>query len=153
MKLFNKIFKKSPKPSLGIPTDPTHITVGPSGSRAELNIDPKDDKGSRSSGTVFQDKGSEDQRPPAPEASAPGVVVGGSDPTNEEAVGTGEGGPSEVSKVSNWKKTATGVAAIALDVASEAGESFGPLKAVLGVISTIYANYKVRLRPFARNTF
>ncbi|KAF8488885.1 hypothetical protein F5888DRAFT_1809332 [Russula emetica] len=142
--LLNKIRKKSPKPSLGIPTDPTHIAVGPSGSRAELNIDPKDDKGSRSSGTVFQDKGSEDQRPPVPEASAPGAVVGGSDPTNEDAVGTGESGPSEVSKVSkrNWKKTAIGGAAIALDVASEAGESFGPLKAVLGVISTIYANYK-----------
>ncbi|KAF8493168.1 hypothetical protein F5888DRAFT_1908745 [Russula emetica] len=142
--LLNKIRKKSPKPSLGIPTDPTHITVGPSGSRAELNIDPKDDKGSRSSGTVFQDKASEDQRPPAPEASAPGAVVGGSDPTKEDAVGTGEGGPSEVSRVSkrNWKKTAIGGAAIALDVASEAGESFGPLKAVLGVISTIYANYK-----------
>ncbi len=37
--------------------------------------------------------------------------------------------------------------AIALDVASEAGEAFGPLKAVLGMISTIYENYEVRIPP------
>ena len=42
---------------------------------------------------------------------------------------------------------------ILLDVAQEAAEAFGPLKAALGVISTIYENCEVRLRPFAQNTF
>ena len=37
-----------------------------------------------------------------------------------------------------------GTAAMALDVASEAAEAFGPLKAALGVISALYAQYEVR---------
>lgn len=47
-------------------------------------------------------------------------------------------------------RTAIGGATIALDIASEAAESFGPLKAVLGVITAIYTNYEVRLKPPAR---
>ena len=47
--------------------------------------------------------------------------------------------------------TVLGGTAIILDVASEVSEAFGPLKAVLGVISTVYANYEVRLRAPARS--
>jgi len=39
--------------------------------------------------------------------------------------------------------TVLGTAAIALDVACELGEAFGPLKAVLGVISAVYTQYEV----------
>jgi hypothetical protein len=49
--------------------------------------------------------------------------------------------------------TALGGATFLLDVAGEAAEAFGPLKAVLGVISTVYEKYEVRLRPGAQNTF
>ena len=44
-----------------------------------------------------------------------------------------------------------GAAAIALDIASEAAEAFGPLKAVLGVISAVYAQYEVCSQPLSRN--
>jgi len=47
-------------------------------------------------------------------------------------------------------KTALGVGGILFDVAEETAEAFGPLKAALGAISTIYENYEVRLRPFAQ---
>ena len=43
--------------------------------------------------------------------------------------------------------TALGAGGILFDVAGGVSEAFGPLKAALGVISTIYGNYKVRLRP------
>jgi len=46
--------------------------------------------------------------------------------------------------------TALGVGGILFDVAQEAAEAFGPLKAALGAISTIYEKYEVRLRPFAQ---
>jgi len=38
------------------------------------------------------------------------------------------------------------------DVAMEASDAFGPLKATLGVISAIYESYEVRPRSFTRNT-
>ena len=50
-------------------------------------------------------------------------------------------------------KTALGVGGILFDVAEEAAEAFGPLKAALGAISTIYEKYEVHLRPLAQNTF
>jgi len=46
--------------------------------------------------------------------------------------------------------TARGVGGIFLDVAMEAADAFGPLKAALGAISVIYAKYEVPLRPFTR---
>jgi len=52
-----------------------------------------------------------------------------------------------------WTNTALGVGGILFDVAQEAAEAFGPLKAALGAISTIYEKYEVRLRPFTQNTF
>jgi len=48
--------------------------------------------------------------------------------------------------------TALGVGGILSDVATEASDAFGPLKAALGVISTIYESYEVRLRSFTWNT-
>jgi len=48
--------------------------------------------------------------------------------------------------------TALGVGGILSDVAMEASDAFGPLKATLGVISAIYESYQVRLRSFAWNT-
>ena len=42
-------------------------------------------------------------------------------------------------------KTALGVGGILADVAIEAADAFGPLKAALGAISAIYANYEVPL--------
>jgi len=48
--------------------------------------------------------------------------------------------------------TALGVGGILSDVAIGASDSFGPLKAILGTISAIYANYKVRLQSFTWNT-
>ena len=50
-----------------------------------------------------------------------------------------------------WVNTALGVGGILADVAMEASDAFGPLKATLGVISAIYAKYEVPLRPFTRN--
>ena len=50
------------------------------------------------------------------------------------------------------KDTALGALGIAFDIAVGASEAFTPLKAVLGVISAIYKNHQVRLRPFAPNT-
>ena len=41
--------------------------------------------------------------------------------------------------------TALGVGGILADVATEASDAFGPLKAALGVISAIYAKYEVPL--------
>jgi len=46
-----------------------------------------------------------------------------------------------------------GVGGILFDVAEEAAEAFGPLKAALGAISTIYEKYEVRLRPLSQNRF
>jgi len=48
--------------------------------------------------------------------------------------------------------TALGVGGILSDVAMEASDAFGPLKATLGVISAIYESYEVRLRSFTWNT-
>jgi len=48
--------------------------------------------------------------------------------------------------------TALGVGGILADVAMEASDAFGPLKATLGVISAIYESYEVRLRSFTWNT-
>ena len=47
-----------------------------------------------------------------------------------------------------WINTALGVGGILSDVAIEASDAFGPLKATLGVISAIYESYEVRLRSF-----
>jgi len=47
--------------------------------------------------------------------------------------------------------TALGVGGILSDVAMEASEAFGPLKATLGVISAIYESYEVRLWSFTWN--
>ena len=44
-----------------------------------------------------------------------------------------------------------GTAAIALDLAGDAAEAFGPLKAVLGIISTICTHYEVCSQPLAQN--
>ena len=52
-------------------------------------------------------------------------------------------GRSTTSNVLN-EDTAPGVTTIPIDVPMEATE-FGPLKEVLGAISAVYANYKVRL--------
>jgi len=49
--------------------------------------------------------------------------------------------------------TARGVGGILLDVAMEASDAFGPLKATLGAISAIYASYEVWLPPFTHNAF
>ena len=49
--------------------------------------------------------------------------------------------------------TALGAGGILFDVAGEVAGAFGPLKAALGVISTIYGNYKVCLRLSAQSTF
>lgn len=38
-----------------------------------------------------------------------------------------------------------------VDVVKERTDGFGPLKSILAVISTIYANHKVRLRPLPVN--
>ena len=43
-----------------------------------------------------------------------------------------------------------GAAAIALDLASEVAEAFGPLKAALGVISAVYTQYEVRSQPLSQ---
>ena len=48
--------------------------------------------------------------------------------------------------------TALGVGGILSDVAIEAADAFGPLKATLGAISAIYAHYEVSLPSFTRNT-
>jgi len=48
--------------------------------------------------------------------------------------------------------TALGVGGILSDVAIEAADAFGPLKATLGAISAIYANYEVRLQSLTWNT-
>lgn len=50
-------------------------------------------------------------------------------------------------------KAALGGAGILFDVASAAAEAFGPLKATLSAISTIYEKYEVRLQSFAQNGF
>ena len=42
---------------------------------------------------------------------------------------------------------------MALDVASEAAEAFGPLKAVLGVIAKVYTQYEVCSCPLSQNPF
>jgi len=47
--------------------------------------------------------------------------------------------------------TALGVGGILSDVAMEVADVFGPLKATLGAISAIYANYEVSLPSFTRN--
>jgi len=46
-----------------------------------------------------------------------------------------------------------GGAATPVDAAEEAIGGFGPLKTVLGAISTIYANYQVRLRSLLKILF
>jgi len=51
-----------------------------------------------------------------------------------------------------WAKLAFGVGGILFDIAQEAAVVFGPLKAVLCAISTIYEKYEVPSLPFTRNT-
>jgi hypothetical protein len=99
-----KLLKSSQRHiSLGIPTN---VAVGPLGFRAELDVGPKgehsrsyhdlgadkpdlpamsDEKDARASRIVFQEHKSEGQRPPAPEVSTPGVVVGGTEHGNDPA--------------------------------------------------------------------
>ena len=55
--------------------------------------------------------------------------------------------------IADGADTALGAGGILFDVAGGVSEAFGPLKAALGVISTVYGNYKVRSRPFAQCTF
>lgn len=50
------------------------------------------------------------------------------------------------------KNTALGAGGILFDVAGEVGEAFGPLKAALGIISTLYEKYEVRSRPFVQRS-
>jgi len=50
-----------------------------------------------------------------------------------------------------WIDTALGVGGILADVAMEASDAFGPLKATLGVISTIYKSHEVRLQLLTQN--
>ena len=45
----------------------------------------------------------------------------------------------------SWKDTAISGAELVLEVAKGASEAFGPLKAVLMAVSTVYDQYKVRL--------
>jgi len=49
----------------------------------------------------------------------------------------------------DWKDRAIGGAALVFDVATAAAETFGPLKATLEAISTVYNQYKVRSLPTA----
>ena len=42
---------------------------------------------------------------------------------------------------------------LAFDVAKAAAEAFGPLKAALESVSTIYAQYKARLPHFVEDSF
>ena len=51
-----------------------------------------------------------------------------------------------------WIDTALGVGGILADVAMEASDAFGPLKATLGVISAIHESYGVRLWSFMEYT-
>ena len=53
----------------------------------------------------------------------------------------------------DWKDRAIGTAALVLDVAKGAAEAFGPLKAVLEAVSTVYDQYKVHPFPPDENTF
>lgn len=47
----------------------------------------------------------------------------------------------------DWKDRAVGSAALVFDVARGAAEAFGPLKAVLETVSTVYNQYKVCSPP------
>ena len=51
-----------------------------------------------------------------------------------------------------WANTTLGIGGIVVDIAMEASDAFGPLKAALGVISAIYGSYEVCLRFFTWNT-
>lgn len=51
----------------------------------------------------------------------------------------------------DWKDRAAGSAAIVLDVAKGAAEAFGPLKAVLEIVSAVYNQYKVCPLPSIGN--
>jgi len=94
-RFFGKKREKSQHIPLGIPTN---VAAGPLGFRADLGISPKGERGrfNRNLGTdrldspvtlgekdtatsriVFHDKKSEDQHPPALQASTPSTVVGG----------------------------------------------------------------------------
>ena len=49
-----------------------------------------------------------------------------------------------------WKDTAISGAELVFEVAKGASEAFGPLKAVLMTVSTVYNQYKVRRLPSTR---
>lgn len=53
----------------------------------------------------------------------------------------------------DWKDTVIGGAGLVLDVAKGAAEAFGPLKAVLATVSTVYGQYKVHSFRSNENTF
>ena len=42
---------------------------------------------------------------------------------------------------------------VGVDAANKVTEGFGALKAVLGTIPAVYANFQVRSRPFVRKFF
>ena len=42
---------------------------------------------------------------------------------------------------------------VGFDAAKKVTEGFGALKAVLGTIPAVYANFQVRLRTFAQSSF
>ena len=50
-----------------------------------------------------------------------------------------------------WKDTAISGAEFVLEVAKGASEAFGPLKAALTIVSTVYDQYKVRQLPSTRD--
>ena len=46
-----------------------------------------------------------------------------------------------------------GDATTGVDTANKVTEGFGTLKAVLGTIPAVYANFQVRSRPFVQSSF
>lgn len=46
-----------------------------------------------------------------------------------------------------WEDAALGAAPIVVDVAEESTDGFGPLKAILEAIATVYTGFEVRLQP------
>ena len=53
----------------------------------------------------------------------------------------------------DWKDRAISSLGLVFGVAKGAAEVFGPLKAVLESVSTIYAQYKACLSPYVKDSF
>ncbi|KAF9786470.1 hypothetical protein BJ322DRAFT_1210848 [Thelephora terrestris] len=135
---------------LGIPTS---IATGPLGFRTELDVDPKNTDNPRPARILFREKEDEAQGPSMPGTSIPLIAIGDIEHENRpiaestSIAGQEEGEPEPpFTAPKENRKNATHGSRFIPGILKKGLDGFGPLKALLKKIPTVYADRKVRPR-------